>query len=99
MPDLILERYYHCATAREWETRIGEYTVKWGFKPYGAVEFDYSCDCKGYRYGKGKYCKHIHQAIGLALHCNWTQFVDGGEPVDNKCPKCGGPIESALWGV
>ena len=31
--------------------------------------------------------------------CTWDQMHDGGEPVDGRCPKCGGPITGMGYGV
>ena len=101
--------FWHCATAEDWSTTVpgskgGTYTVswnKWGHQNHERVQYDYSCTCKAYKYGRGAYCKHIMAAnIG---HCNWLQFIDGGDAVEkdgeHHCPMCGAGVRSMGWGV
>lgn len=103
MPDLTTEYYYHCETAEYWETTVigskgDKYLVKWDeWGHHSGCTYDYSCNCWAYRKGHGKYCKHILQVKDQ--HCNWNQWMDGGEPVDGKCPKCGGEISIHGVGV
>lgn len=106
MPDLSNESFYHCESCEGWQTEVqgksGVYTVTWDNFSHlnrGQVQYDYSCTCWAYKKGKGKHCKHIKEVIESGKHCNWMQFTDGGEPVDGKCPKCGGPVSSMLWAV
>lgn len=102
MPDLNTEYFYHCKSAEEWEINVsnssetGVYRVKYGKKHLNpSVRNDYSCNCKAYLYGKGKHCKHIIKWKGH--HCNWMQFFDGGKLRYNRCPECGGEVNSRGW--
>lgn len=107
MPDLITQVYFHCTSAENFEIKIQStnktYTVSYGYSPKGKVEYEYSCDCPSYKFGKGKYCKHIEQVKASGQHCCWTQFIDGGKPVKNKdqyfCPKCGQIAISKNWAI
>ena len=100
MHDLTTEYYYHCQTAEEFSRVItgssgSQYLVVYGKTPHGPYEHDWSCNCKGFQF-RGK-CKHIE--VAKKLHCGWFQFSDGGEPVNGKCPNCGGDIRSMGHGV
>ena len=107
MSDLTTEYYYHCDTAEGWQTEVKgskgkTYTVKWdnfSHKNRQEVQYDYSCNCQGYKFGKGKHCRHIREVVESEQHCNWMQFTDGDEPVENRCPKCGSNVHSMGWGV
>ncbi len=103
MPDLDVQYFYHCVSTEFWEVRTGNYTVtydKWGHKNPGVMH-DYSCTCKAYRFAKRQnpvvYCKHILRE--RRDHCRWMEFVDGGKPKDDKCPKCGSKVLSQGWAV
>jgi hypothetical protein len=110
MPDLTRQAYWLCRSAEYWERQVASksggapHVVRWsrhGHKNSG-VQFDWSCDCKGYRLGKGQ-CSHIRQVAGEGGRCGWHQFTDGGTPVykDGKptCPQCGGPVSAEDWAV
>jgi hypothetical protein len=109
MPDLTTEYYYYCETAEGFQMEVEgskTYTVRWdrtSHKNYREVQYDYSCTCHAYKFGRGKYCKHIQQVIDSGKHCNWQQFTDGGEPVEKDgekcCPKCGSPVRAMGYGV
>lgn len=113
MPDLTIEAYYHCQSAENWQTQVpasdgkGSYTVRWDRTSHlmqRETQYAYSCTCKAYQHGKGKPCKHIEQVKASGAHCNWMEFIHGGEvgwdasgnPV---CPRCGGPVGAMNWGV
>ena len=107
MPELSIEYFWLCLSAREWQRIVqskdgkNAYIVRWDNYSHKNrnVQFDYSCTCKGYKM-RGR-CRHIEEA--KAFHCRWHQFEHGGEPpvVDGKhtCPRCGGPVTSERWGV
>jgi len=92
-----LVHYYQCVSCSDWEILIqgktGVHHVvfdRFSHKNRHRVQHDYSCDCKGYKF-RGT-CKHIEDA--KTKHCSWMQQIDGGEPKDGKCPKCGSDVRS-----
>tara|TARA_R100001530_G_C4186176_1_gene120832 strand:- start:42 stop:377 length:336 start_codon:yes stop_codon:yes gene_type:complete len=101
----------HCVTAENWSTLLkgsngATYTVRWSRHDHhnqDSVKYDYSCTCPSYEFRKGTYCKHIKKIKDSGAHCNWSQFIDGGEVVekDNQsaCPECGSDVRSMGWGV
>lgn len=98
MPDLNIEYFYHCLSAEQFETTVQgskTYTVSYGPVRGGGV--DYSCTCDAFKFRKK--CKHIEQVKQSGKHCNWNQFVDGGDAENGCCPKCGGPVTSSAYGV
>lgn len=105
MPDLTTQVYFHCESAEHFQTEVQStnktYSVSYGYTPKGQIEHDYSCTCEAYKFGKGKYCKHIEQV--KMKHCCWMQFNEGGEPVrkDDQyfCPKCGQKALPRNWAV
>lgn len=111
MADLTTEYFWHCSTSESWATTINgskgaTYNVQWNnwaHKNRFDFQYDYSCDCRGYKYGKGKHCKHIEEAKTSGEHCNWLQFNDGKEAVkkgnDHHCPCCDEKVHSMGWGV
>jgi len=94
VPDLTIETFWLCETARSWErtvegSRGDRYRVCYGPTPSGPYQYGYFCECTGYRYRRT--CSHIERA--KPDHCNWNQFIDGGEPdAAGDCPRCGGPL-------
>lgn len=101
MPDMTLETFFNCQTAEEFSIEVQgskTYTVSFGPSKEGS---DWHCTCDAFKYGKGKYCKHIKQAE--PLRCGWMQYVNGGEPVQKGheyfCPKCGNKANSRQWAV
>ena len=111
MADLTTEYFWHCATAENWSTTVqgskgDTYTVQWtnyGHKNRHSHQFDYSCNCKGYQFGKGRDCAHIKQTKATGDHCKWSQFTDGGDAKERNgehhCPNCGDKVHSMGWGV
>lgn len=107
MPDLTVEYHYHCESCRYFRTEVkgskGTYTVTYGETPRGPYQYDYHCTCDAFKFGKGKPCKHIEQVKASGQHCNWNQFIDGGQPAEKDgekcCPKCGAAVFSQGYGV
>lgn len=101
MPDLTIENRWVCKSAlyfeREVEGTGTTYTVLFTRTPQGPYAYGWRCTCKAFQYGKGKPCKHIERV--KAERCGWHQEHDGGEPVDGKCPKCGGNVTTVQVGV
>jgi hypothetical protein len=108
MPNLTPITYYHCETAENWSFGVissdtdKTYIVRWDSHSHLNTKkytHDYSCTCKAYIFGGGKYCKHIHAVIKNKDHCNWMQMLDGGKPIDGKCPRCGKEARPLIHGV
>jgi len=90
MPDFTIECHWRCATST-FSGNVGGYTQTYLPMSYGGYEW--TCTCKSYKFHKGpeKTCKHIQEHEKTL--CTWDAFFDGGEPIDGKCPRCGGPVE------
>jgi hypothetical protein len=96
MPDLSIEYYWLCETARHWEAKHPRgYRVAWEYQRGGDVQYDWHCECKGFQFRRK--CSHIEWA--KPLRCGWHQFEDGGECDGKVCPRCKGPITSERWAV
>lgn len=91
MPDLTLESYAVCQSLipyrKQWS--VGGYTQNLN------RQYELECSCRGYQYRK--ICKHV-QELNQTM-CTWSQFMHGGEPVNGRCPGCGGEIEYQKVGV
>ena len=101
MPDFTYEYYFNCESAEDFRIEVqGSKTYTVSFGP-GKEGSDWTCTCDAFKYGKGKYCKHIEQSKDK--RCGWMQYVDGGEPVENNheyfCPKCGAKANARRWAV
>ena len=98
MPDFTHEVFYHCVSAENFTMKVNEQTVTYG-PSFGRYEYDYSCTCKGFKFRKA--CKHIEKM--REEHCNWMQFINGGQPVEKNgkkcCPKCGSAVDTKRWAV
>ncbi len=59
----------------------------------------FQCTCPAFKFRKtaGATCKHIDQV--KAMWCGWHQQHDGGEPVNDLCPRCGGPVTQVMCAV
>ena len=96
--DLTIMTGVTCQTNIEWETTVGEYTVRFG-KLFGrnfhiqGVLNGYTCTCKGFVF-RGVVCKHIEQVKGQ--RCGWNPGADPGLPAndDGTCPECGMPVQA-----
>jgi len=108
MPDLSIEIFWQCETAEYFSAEVvgskGEkHTVTYGITPMGKYQHGFSCTCKGFKFGKGKDCRHIKEIKDSKKYCGWMQFTDGSEPVHKNgkhfCPKCGREAVPRKWGV
>lgn len=92
MPDLTIENFRACETARNFKTEVkasngkDSYVVTYG-PSNGPFQHDWHCTCTAFKFGKGKKCKHI--SIAAKRRCGWDEMFDSCEVIDNKCPKCG----------
>ena len=104
MPDLSIEIQFICDSNRDWATTVEltpghKYKVIFGRMDGGPYPYGYQCECKAFRYGKGKNCKHIKHVLAKHLRCGWQ----GGTPAEKDgeyiCPECGdtaSPIRVAV---
>lgn len=99
MPDFNIETYYHCNSAQCFSTKVmgsKEYTVSFSETLRGPYQYDYSCTCDAFKFGKCKYCKHIEEVKKSGKHCGWMQFIHGDKPIEQDghkfCPKCGDEV-------
>jgi hypothetical protein len=84
MPDLTTHSYWACETCASWQTTIDGHLVAWGPTPGGQCVYGWSCDCKGFKFRRR--CRHADAAE--PQRCGWQQFVHGGEPAGDRCPRC-----------
>lgn len=95
MPDLTIEAYFTCASNRDWEQKLEltsgrEHSVTFGRIFGGKYPYGYQCDCKGYRFGKGRHCRHIKHVVHHSLRCGWDGYSAAKDADGNLvCPKCG----------
>lgn len=101
MPDFTYETYFNCQTVEHFRAEVQgskTYIVSYGTQKEGN---DWSCTCDAFKYGKGKYCKHIEQVKDK--WCGWMQYIHGGKPVEKDgeyfCPKCGAEAIPRSWAV
>lgn len=109
MPDLTRMFAWTCCTNTYWATPVpgskGAYKVTYGMMPPAhPVQYDYSCTCKAYQYGGGKHCKHIEAVKLSKVRCGWNAELEPTAQAltsdgENKCPHCGGPVESIAVAV
>lgn len=113
MPDLDVVYMWHCITYENFETTVpssdgkSSYVVRFDqyhHRNQRDTVCDWSCTCKAYEVGKGKYCKHINSVIASGVRCGWSQFMGGGDAMPDAhgvyhCPKCHGPVSSMGYGV
>ena len=111
MPDLMIQAFWHCRSAEDWETTVPSksgdepHIVRWdstSHRHHHDCQHDWSCDCTGYMV-RGT-CSHIERVKREKRRCGWMQFTDGGHPTYDTagrptCPKCGSPVEAANWAV
>lgn len=105
MPDLTLEPRAACASHHTFVREVQGteiYTVRHCELDYAEAnrqmcQTGWTCTCKAFQFSKDRRCKHI-RAVEDEF-CGWDQNEDGQKPVDNKCPKCGGPVIRYMMGV
>lgn len=100
MPDLIPTPYRYCNSVENFSIQVasskgGNYTVTHGNTPMGPYQYGLGCECMGFKY-RGK-CQHIETA--KLEFCGWDAYIDGGEAIDGKCPKCQGETSSRMAGI
>lgn len=90
MTDYTIETRYHCKTTKYWERKVGKYIVVFDEHSHNNqynYKYDYSCNCPAYKFGKGKQCKHIIEAI--PWHCQWDGKIPACLPNGElACPSC-----------
>jgi hypothetical protein len=100
MADLSIEYFYQCVergnVCRKFPKSKGEgnWVVEW--TNYGYNGPHWHCSCPRFKYHK--HCKHVKQ-VEAEYNCCWHQQFDGGEPVNGKCPQCGGEVKAVACGV
>jgi len=105
MPDLTILYARFCSTNQYWEapvagSRGAKYTVRFERRPYPhPVQYDYTCTCDAFKYGKGKTCKHIVSV--KHERCGWNGELEPSAEAnpDGTCPCCGGPTDVLPVGV
>lgn len=103
MPDFTYETYWLCETAQHWETVINGHRVAWEYQRSGPAQYDWTCDCRGFKYRHR--CRHVEEA--KPQRCGWHQYLDGEEPEtrtdgdarERCCPWCHGGVTSERWAV
>lgn len=90
MSEFIIQNFYSCNSNKGWYIDVGNWRVTYGPNHKDpAYLMGYACTCPAYKYKKGD-CKHIEQVRNK--RCGWSQFLDGGEPLDEDgtklCPNC-----------
>jgi len=99
VPDFTIHTAPICRSNQDWsrvvpsETDVSkQYIVSYRerFADTGPA-FDYECTCPAYKYGNGKYCKHIHAVKDE--RCCWNEAMEPkAVPEDGCCPDCGNEI-------
>jgi len=89
MPDFNIECHYVCDGIGS-AGNVGGYHQSLENVPYCGP--CWVCSCKAFQFQKKpvseRSCKHLEEFH--RTRCTWEQIHDGGEPIDGKCPKCGG---------
>lgn len=102
MPDLTVETGWYCASNERWEVEVtgskGDvYHVRWEKildHRITEAEYGWTCECKRFEFHPREQCKHINKIVAEGRRCAWnSEMTPGGpDPVDGRCPKCGGPV-------
>ena len=98
-----IETFWMCRSNLGWETKVPssdgktEYTVAFEQTPKGDCEYGFTCTCPRFKFKPNEECKHIKSA--KSAFCGWHQQHDGGEPVEGKCPECGGEVTGVRCAV
>ena len=107
MTDLTIHTARVCASNFFWMRPVAgsndqSYCVTFGpAGPHSRYQNDYACTCPAYKFGKGKYCKHILAVKGE--RCAWGEEAFCGSFTeanpDGTCPMCGGETKVIQVGV
>lgn len=97
MPDLIGHWTRTCSSNTFWQATVPgtgkTHTVTWGIMPpQHPTQYDWSCTCDAYKFGRGRPCKHIKQVDASKARCAWNETLDLVELVAT-CPCCGANTE------
>jgi len=100
MADLTIEYFYVCSERENVSVKFPSsdgkesYAVEW--VNWKKSQPRWECNCAGFQFRKT--CKHVKE-VEAKYTCHWHQQFNDGEPVDGKCPQCGGEIKSVPCGV
>lgn len=109
MADLNEITAYTCSSNTYWKTEVMSsnpdvfYTVEYRFRPAPSpVQYDYTCDCKGFKFNPSKPCKHIKTV--RVERCGWNgEMEPTARPLRKDeglvCPNCEAPVEPVRVGV
>lgn len=96
MPDFIEMTAPVCASVKGFLFRAKssdgrtEYRVEYGYQPRGPVQYDWTCECRGFK--ARRKCRHVEEA--KAHFCGWNRHLEPYPvPEGERCPQCGGPLE------
>lgn len=104
--ELSIETGVMCASNEQWSTQFvgGDpklpadqrpiYTVEFTYSPMGECQYDYRCNCPGWKYHRK--CRHV--AAVKHQRCAWNWEMSTGE-YRADCPRCGGPTVAFKVGV
>jgi hypothetical protein len=96
MPDFTVEVAPICQSNKDWERSYpssdgkSSYRVRFGYSPHGRYQYDWSCECVGFR--TRKQCKHVEAAKKDRCAWNW-ELEPRPMPENRVCPDCGGPLD------
>lgn len=103
MTDMTVNTYRWCATNEAFNVMLAGsgpsnaptsyYKVTYGAQNKGPYSINWHCECKAFRFGKGKECKHIIKAKTMKCSHGFGAVCGSPEafPIPTVCPKCGGP--------
>lgn len=111
MPDFNIHAYAFCLNSRNYHREVigskgDKYIVSFCYQHEGDVQYDWQCNCKGYKF-RG-FCRHINEVRAIPVneggHCGWHEFMDDEVPFEDElgehnCPRCGGPIDYENWAI